>query len=93
MLVQLRKNGMLFLRVQRTCRNKYDENAKWKVKKAVASNQNKSKVNIIKCDDASDELLFLVGRVNGWIIDSGAICHVSCKRENFIEFDGAKRYP
>lgn len=69
-------------------RNECDEYAKWKAEKGIPGNQNKSKANIVKSDDASDEFLFLVGRVNGWILDSGATCHVSCKRENFIEFDG-----
>ena len=73
-------------------KSKCTQYANWKVKKGLTGNQNKSnpspKANIVKSNDASDELLFLIGRANGWILDSGATCHVCCKYKNFIEFDG-----
>lgn len=53
------------------------------------------KANVVTNNDEDDELLFmlriellnLVGNTNSWIMDSGATCHASCKRENFINID------
>lgn len=62
---------------------------KWKQRKGLSSDSNKTKLkaNIVEHDTDSHELLFLVGKTNGWILDSGATCHISCKREWFIDFD------
>lgn len=57
-------------------RNKCIRYAEWKTKKGLSGNQNDRKANVVKSDDTSDELLFLIGRANGWILDSGAICHI-----------------
>lgn len=51
------------------------------------SNKSKWKANVVEHDTDSSELLFLVGQDNGWILDSGATCHISCKREWFIDLD------
>lgn len=63
-------------------RNKCEDYAKWKAKRAGIPD----KANFVTNNDKDDELLYmlraellnLVGNANGWIMDSGATCHVSC---------------
>lgn len=72
-------------------RDKCEDYKKWKSQRAGIP----ERANIVNHTENFDEMLFmcrtelscLVKNVNNWIMDSGATCHVTCKRENFIEFD------
>lgn len=58
---------------------------KWKHSKG---NWKQQKINIVNNDDDSEgEFLFVSKTVSGWILDSGATCHIVGNKENFIEFD------
>lgn len=61
--------------------------AKWKSKRDGKKSHEKSAANIIE-QNKSDEFLFLIStRKQGWILDSGATCHITYNRERFVDLD------
>jgi len=46
------------------------------------------KANIIENDG---EMLFAVGDLDGWIMDSGATCHITNRKEAFLNLDEKHR--
>lgn len=44
------------------------------------------KANVITSEN-HDQFLFVSAIVDGWIIDSGATCHIVGSKENFVEFN------
>lgn len=54
--------------------------------KGTSENDKKQKANIITNED-SDEYLFMASFIdNEWLIDSGATCHITNLKNNFVDF-------
>lgn len=57
--------------------------AKWKKEKG--SDKSGNNANLV--GQFNNELLFVVGKLHGWILDSGATCHICCDDKQFSEID------
>lgn len=66
---------------KRDC-SKYEQ---WKSKKGDQPKH--TSANVVQQSSDDREYLFVMGATDGWILDSGATCHVSCDRSDFIELN------
>lgn len=66
------------------CR-KLKDKGKGKQKNKNDDRSNNNKANMI--GQLSNDVLFAVGKIDGFILDSGASCHVSCDKSIFIDLD------
>lgn len=60
---------------------------RWKTDHGNNDGGSKHGANCIQQSNDKGELLFLVGKTDGWILDSGATCHIGCNRSDFIKLD------
>lgn len=55
-----------------------------KFTKWLENKRNRTDANLIEQSTSSyDDVLFVVGKMDGWILDSGATCHISCCKNLF----------
>lgn len=69
--------------IRKHCRKLADQT---KNKKSNGSHNN---ANLISAP--TNDVLFAVGKMSGWIIDSGATCHISREKSSFLELDMSHR--
>lgn len=63
-----------------------------KFTKWLEEKRGKSEANMVDHESKSNgEILFMVGKVDGWILDSGATCHISCRKDNFVSLNDNHR--
>lgn len=58
-----------------------------RVNKEKSGNTSNNANMVGQCSMTQNEIIFAVGKINGWIIDSGATCHISCDKSLFVELD------
>lgn len=66
---------------------KYTE---WLREKKLQDGENTQKANLVT-NSGSEEYLFLANISSGWLIDSGATCHVVESKESFVSFSENNR--
>lgn len=59
----------------------------WKFKKERNINESKQQANNV--ENKENYIFSSAGDKSHWIVDSGATCHISTRREDFITFDGS----
>lgn len=51
---------------------------------------NEQKASVVK-SESDDQFLFISAAADGWIVDSGATCHIIGTKNSFIDFDPKHR--
>lgn len=71
-------------------RNKCVKYREWLREKKSQDSEKTQKANLVT-NTGSEEYLFLTNVSSGWLIDSGATCHVVKSKENFVSFSENNR--